>query len=281
MRARPGVGVIPTRMRPHWHLLGHQTPRVSAVTGRLCHIWSRKYSTIPPAVRLITRINKRSSCGSISIGTWTTSSAGGTGYADGGDYTASCQNIHTTGNWCQTVPMQDEQGAPMGETIFVAASCCGAWPIGWCYQQPIYIVEGVSNNASIYNDYVLSHENYDLSMPIESTDRILCLNGERPFSRLCFSFDCFLSRPGFESETCLEKFCSPGVSLTRLPQKKITDSKSVKTRTTGIVPKREIRCQSLAERHHPDIFSRLAVPYCLRMRYPTHHQRRLIAHSTL
>ena len=80
------------------------------------------------------------------------------------------------------MPMKDERGRPLGETIFVAVSCCGAWPIGWCYQNPIYVIDGVSNNASIYNDYVLSHENYDLSLPIESTANITCLNGERPFN---------------------------------------------------------------------------------------------------
>ena len=169
-------------MRRQWLPLGRQNSRISAVTGHLYHTWLRKYRAASAVKNKQTLIDNRSSCGSISVGTWTTSSGAGTGYAGGGDSSASCQDIHTTGDWCQTVPMQDEQGMPLGETIFVAASCCGGWPIGWCYQEPIYVVEGVSNNASIYNDYVLSHENYDLSLPIESTANITCLNGERPFN---------------------------------------------------------------------------------------------------
>ena len=96
----------------------------------------------------------------------------------GEDVKAGCTNAKTTGDWCQTVPMTDAHGTPLGETIFVAASCCAHWPIGWCRQESVYLIEGVSNNATIYHDYNLAHTNYDMSLPIESTANITCMNGQ-------------------------------------------------------------------------------------------------------
>ncbi|KAL9074380.1 MAG: hypothetical protein Q9161_002366 [Pseudevernia consocians] len=121
------------------------------------------------------------SCGSITIGEWSTSSSGEV-TTGGADVTAGCTNAKTTGDWCQTVPMTDAHGTPLGETIFVAASCCAHWPIGWCRQESVYLIEGVSNNATIYNDYKLSHTNYDMTLPIESTANITCMAGEWPYN---------------------------------------------------------------------------------------------------
>ena len=123
----------------------------------------------------------RSSCGSITIGKWTASSTGEV-TTGGQDVTAGCTDTQTTGDWCQTVPMTDSNGTPLGETIFVAASCCAHWPIGWCRQESVYLIEGVSNNATIYHDYMLAHTNWDMSQPIESTPNITCMNAEGPYN---------------------------------------------------------------------------------------------------
>ena len=96
--------------------------------------------------------------------------------------TVSCDNIQTTENWCQTVAYLDADGKPGGETIFVATSCLGGWPLSFCWQNPIYLLPGVSRNTTIYNDYVLAHENYDMTQPLESTSIYMCVNGERPFN---------------------------------------------------------------------------------------------------
>lgn len=122
-----------------------------------------------------------SSCGSITTGTWF--DGGINVQAPPGTTTqGGCYKTQTTENWCQTVPMQDANGRPLGETFFVALSCCGHWPIGWCYQNSIYLIPGVSNNATIYNDYVISHKDYDMSKEIESYSNITCLAGKWPYN---------------------------------------------------------------------------------------------------
>lgn len=71
----------------------------------------------------------------------------------------------------------------MGETIFVATSAgADSWPLGICRQQPQYLLHGVSKNASVYQDYLLAHQEWDINKPIESTANYTCMNGIRPFN---------------------------------------------------------------------------------------------------
>ena len=129
-------------------------------------------------------ITSRSSCGTLSTGEPYTSRDPTSGslppraLGQG----ESCTNIQTTDNWCQTVTYLDADGNPGGETIFVATSCLGQWPLSFCWQDAIYLLPGISRNTTIYNDYVIAHENYDITLPLESTSNLLCLAGEPPFN---------------------------------------------------------------------------------------------------
>lgn len=129
-------------------------------------------------------IISQSSCGALSTGgpytSWDPTSGALPPKALGQG--ESCVNVTTTDNWCQTVTYLDADGNPGGETIFVATSCLGGWPLSFCWQDPIYLLPGVSSNATIYNDYVIAHENYDMTQPVESTSVYLCMSGQRPFN---------------------------------------------------------------------------------------------------
>ena len=81
------------------------------------------------------------------------------------------------------MPYVDDNGAPAGETLFVATNCNDRWPIGFCWQDPVYLLPGISNNATVYNDYVIAHEDYNINEPeMASADR-LCLDGLPPFDK--------------------------------------------------------------------------------------------------
>ncbi|KAK3170354.1 hypothetical protein OEA41_009741 [Lepraria neglecta] len=71
---------------------------------------------------------------------------------------AGCDYVKNIGNWCQTVPYVDDNGAPASETLFVATNCNDRWPISFCWQDPVYLLPGISNNATVYSDYVIAHE---------------------------------------------------------------------------------------------------------------------------
>ena len=92
-----------------------------------------------------------------------------------------CTNITTTDDWCQTVPYLDADGNPEGATVFVARSCEESWPLSFCWQDPIYLLPGVSNNATIYTDFVIAHENGDITQPLESTAVYLCTSQQGIF----------------------------------------------------------------------------------------------------
>ena len=81
------------------------------------------------------------------------------------------------------MPYTDSHGIPVGETIFVAVRCGGHIPLGFCWQQPPFWDSGVARNASVYNDFLESHENFDINLPIESTPFIDCQLGHAPFDK--------------------------------------------------------------------------------------------------
>ncbi len=78
--------------------------------------------------------------------------------------------------------MTDTHGTPLAEAVFLAARCCGHWPIGWCRRESVYLVEGVSHNATIYNDYNIARTNHDMTQPIENYSYIACMAGDWPYN---------------------------------------------------------------------------------------------------
>ena len=113
------------------------------------------------------------SCGTLSTGEWIVVD----------DISASCENVNTITNWCQTVPYIDDNGTPGGETIFVATQCLDNWAIGFCWQKDIYLLPGVAKNSTVYDDYVLAHENGDIHQPELDSAKRLCLDSLPPFDK--------------------------------------------------------------------------------------------------
>ena len=80
------------------------------------------------------------------------------------------------------MPYRNSDGTPAGKVVFVATNCLNDYPLGFCRQQPPYPVQGVSSNETVYQDFLLAHENYDINGPLETTVEAMCLAGEPPFN---------------------------------------------------------------------------------------------------
>ena len=93
----------------------------------------------------------------------------------------TCADAVTTGNWCQTTPYLNSQGVPVGKTVFVATDCKNNYPLGFCRQQEQYLLPGVAANQSVYDDALTAHENFDDSLPIESTAQYMCMHDMPPY----------------------------------------------------------------------------------------------------
>ena len=96
------------------------------------------------------------------------------------DYCVASSTTTIT-NWCQTTPYINEDGTAGGETVFVSTGCSGNQaPLEFCFQSQTYCLPGVSKNASIYDDQIKAHENWDESLPYESTPVESCKQGHWP-----------------------------------------------------------------------------------------------------
>lgn len=91
-----------------------------------------------------------------------------------------CGTLKTTGNFCQTTPYLNGDGSAAGETIFVAADCNEHWPEPFCFQQGPYLQQGVAQNASVFDDQVKAHVDFDVTKPFESTPSTWCKEGKWP-----------------------------------------------------------------------------------------------------
>lgn len=89
--------------------------------------------------------------------------------------------VTTTGNFCQTMPYTNREGNPAGETVFVACDCSGHWPLGFYRQNEVYLTPGVSNNVSVYDQFLLAHQDYNIDQPVESTVADWCQNALGPY----------------------------------------------------------------------------------------------------
>ena len=126
--------------------------------------------------------DRHSTCGSLTTGE-AYSNPPNVQAGPGDQETNGCRNIKTTGNFCQTQPWLDpKSGNPGGLTTFVATSCQDHWNLGFCKQQQEYLLPGVSNNASVYQDYVVSHINEDITQPLLSTTELWCNESQRMFN---------------------------------------------------------------------------------------------------
>lgn len=98
-----------------------------------------------------------------------------------GTLTCEASSNNTIQNWCQTTPYINSDGSVGGETVFVSTGCAGNHaPLEFCFQDPVYCLAGVSTNASIYDDQIKAHENWDPNLPYESTPVSLCKAGTWP-----------------------------------------------------------------------------------------------------
>ncbi len=101
------------------------------------------------------------SCGSLTYGDYQPEiDAAAGGYAGAPvvlAQPASCSNVKTVGNFCQTTPYVNSDGKVLGETVFVATDCSSNKQLAFCYQQEPYLQIGVSENPDVFIDYLFAH----------------------------------------------------------------------------------------------------------------------------
>ena len=116
------------------------------------------------------------SCGSLTCGDWNPEVSGSGGGYPGATVTlsepASCSNVKTVGNFCQSTPYLNADGKAVGVTVFVATDCDTNKQLAFCYQQKPYLQIDVSNNADVFIDYLFAHSPdqvaaRDISQPAE------------------------------------------------------------------------------------------------------------------
>lgn len=105
------------------------------------------------------------------------------------DYAATTTevgDVQTQQDWCQTTPYTDSNGTPMGETIFVA------WRGGdngdnslldFCWQTPIYLIEGVSKDETMHQKYLDAHVDFDMTKEVLTTAVIECERNQAPYDQ--------------------------------------------------------------------------------------------------
>ena len=127
------------------------------------------------------------SCGSLTYGDYAPAVDGQGGGYPGAPVVlskpASCSNVKTVGNFCQTTPYVNSDGKIIGETVFVAMECDTNKQLAFCYQQKPYLQIGVSVNPDVFINYLYAHTPdqvaaRDISSPAESTTVIYCSEGK-------------------------------------------------------------------------------------------------------
>ena len=127
------------------------------------------------------------SCGSLTYGDYEPAIKG---YDDGYpgappiySRPASCSNVKTVGNFCQSMPYVNSDGKTPGETVFVATDCDTNKQLAFCYQQKPYLQIGVSDNPDVFINYLYAHTRdqinaRDITSPAQLTKLIYCSEGQ-------------------------------------------------------------------------------------------------------
>ncbi|RDL39662.1 uncharacterized protein BP5553_04002 [Venustampulla echinocandica] len=113
-----------------------------------------------------------SSCGTLTHGDLKTRSVGGP--------RNSCENVVTTHNVCTTSLWKNKDGNIGGVPIFVATECKTQKPLPFCKQDPIFLKQGVAQDASVYNEFLEAHFDNDPSKDILGTALAMCDQGKWP-----------------------------------------------------------------------------------------------------